>query len=43
MGYSDFQKGYKLYDMKSKKFFVSRDVIFHEQIQDLYFLLTQVL
>lgn len=32
LGYAATQKGYKLYDMKSKTIFVSRDVVFHEQL-----------
>ncbi|KAL5831145.1 hypothetical protein ACOSQ4_016499 [Xanthoceras sorbifolium] len=32
VGYPTGQKGYKLYDMETKKFFVSRDVKFHESI-----------
>ncbi|KAL4368164.1 hypothetical protein GQ457_05G014050 [Hibiscus cannabinus] len=32
MGYSIVQKGYLLFNIKSRKFFVSRDVVFHEQI-----------
>lgn len=32
MGYSHTKKGYKLYDLHSKQFPVSRDVIFKEQI-----------
>ncbi|KAL5841854.1 hypothetical protein ACOSQ3_012457 [Xanthoceras sorbifolium] len=32
VGYPTGQKGYKLYDMETKKFFVSRDVKFHETI-----------
>ena len=32
LGYSELQKGYVLLDIKSKKFLLSRDVIFHENI-----------
>ena len=32
MGYSSFQKGYRLYDLQSHSFFVSRDVHFREHI-----------
>ena len=32
IGYSALQKGYKLYDLDSKTFFVSRDVVFIESI-----------
>ncbi|XP_075095514.1 uncharacterized protein LOC142173765 [Nicotiana tabacum] len=32
MGYSISQKGYRLYDLKAKRFFVSRDVTFQENI-----------
>lgn len=32
LGYMDTQKGYKLFDMDSGTFLVSRDVIFHETI-----------
>lgn len=32
MGYSVTQKGYKLYDLAEKRFFVSRDVVFNESI-----------
>lgn len=32
MGYSNTQKGYRLYDIVADKFFISRDVKFHENI-----------
>jgi hypothetical protein len=32
LGYPIGQKGYKLYDLTTHKFFTSRDVIFHEHI-----------
>ncbi|KAL3353831.1 hypothetical protein AABB24_018482, partial [Solanum stoloniferum] len=32
VGYSSHQKGYKLYDLENKSFFVSRDVVFMETI-----------
>ncbi|GMI89937.1 hypothetical protein HRI_002663000 [Hibiscus trionum] len=32
MGYSLVQKGYVLFNLESKAFFVSRDVVFHESI-----------
>ncbi|OMP05523.1 Integrase, catalytic core [Corchorus capsularis] len=32
LGYPYGQKGYKVYDLESKKIFVSRDVVFHEHI-----------
>lgn len=32
LGYLELQKGYVLLDIKSKKFLVSRDVVFHETI-----------
>ena len=32
LGYSELQKGYMLLDMKSKRLFVSRDVVFHENV-----------
>jgi hypothetical protein len=32
LGYPISQKGYKLYDLTTHKFFTSRDVIFHEHI-----------
>lgn len=32
MGYSESQKGYKLYDLRKRRFFVSRDVTFEEGI-----------
>ncbi|XP_075096392.1 uncharacterized protein LOC142174489 [Nicotiana tabacum] len=32
MGYSTSQKGYRLYSLKDKKFFVSRDVTFREDV-----------
>ncbi|XP_069150450.1 uncharacterized protein [Solanum lycopersicum] len=32
MGYCTTQKGYKLYDLENKKFFISRDVIFLEKV-----------
>ena len=32
MGYSSTQKGYILYDLSSKKIFVSRDIVFKEDI-----------
>jgi hypothetical protein len=32
LGYSSNHKGYKLYDLQSHSYFVSRDVIFHEHI-----------
>lgn len=32
IGYPQYQKGYKLLDWKTKKLFVSRDMIFHENI-----------
>lgn len=31
-GYPPGMKGYKLYDIESKKIFVSRDIIFHEEV-----------
>ena len=32
VGYPQGYKGYKLYSLDTKKFFVSRDVVFHESI-----------
>ncbi|XP_016449356.1 uncharacterized protein LOC107774372 [Nicotiana tabacum] len=32
MGYATTQKGYRIYDIESNKFIVSRDVIFHENV-----------
>ncbi|XP_075080160.1 uncharacterized protein LOC142165522 [Nicotiana tabacum] len=32
LGYGIFQKGYKLYDMEHKTIFISRDVLFHDNI-----------
>ena len=32
MGYGTTQKGYRLYDLQNKIFFISRDVCFHEHI-----------
>lgn len=32
MGYTLHQKGYRLFDISTKQFSVSRDVIFHEDI-----------
>ena len=32
MGYGTTQKGYKLYDLQNKVFFVSRDVVFNESV-----------
>lgn len=32
MGYSATKKGYKLYDLHSKSFFFSRDVVIHESV-----------
>lgn len=32
MGYTFAQKGYKIYNLESKTFIVSRDVVFHENI-----------
>lgn len=32
LGYSSTQKGYKLYDLESRNFFISRDVVFKENI-----------
>ena len=32
MGYLTNMKAYKLYDLHTKQFFISRDVIFHEQV-----------
>jgi hypothetical protein len=32
LGYSSIHKGYKLYDLQTHSYFVSRDVVFHEQI-----------
>lgn len=32
IGYSSTQKGYRLYDIDSSKFFVSRDVVFKEHV-----------
>lgn len=32
VGYPQGTKGYKLYDIQNKRFFVSRNVIFHENI-----------
>ena len=32
MGYGTTQKGYKLYDLQNRVFFVSRDVVFNESI-----------
>ncbi|KAE8696688.1 hypothetical protein F3Y22_tig00110652pilonHSYRG00101 [Hibiscus syriacus] len=37
MGYSSTQKGYLLFDLTSKKFFVNRDVIFHEEVFPFHF------
>ena len=32
MGYGTTQKGYKMYDLENKKFFINRDVVFLETI-----------
>ena len=32
LGYPTGMKGYKIYDLKSKQIFISRDVVFHEHI-----------
>ncbi|XP_075478726.1 uncharacterized protein LOC142519566 [Primulina tabacum] len=32
LGYSSNQKGYKVQDLTTKRFFVSRDIVFHEDI-----------
>lgn len=32
MGYSETQKGYKLYNIDTKSFFISRDVRFYEHV-----------
>ena len=32
LGYSPGMKGYKLYNIATKQFFVSRDVVFHENV-----------
>lgn len=32
VGYSTYQKGYRLYDLENNSFFVSRDVVFMETI-----------
>lgn len=32
VGYSSSQKGYKLYDLENRLFFVSRDVVFMESV-----------
>src|SRR4051794_14943607 len=31
LGYSDYNRGYKLYSIKKKKIFYSRDVLFYEK------------
>ncbi|XP_070049681.1 uncharacterized protein [Nicotiana tomentosiformis] len=36
LGYETFQKGYKLYDMEHRTVFISRDVLFHENIFPLH-------
>ncbi|XP_070002185.1 uncharacterized protein [Nicotiana sylvestris] len=35
MGYSPTKKGYKLYDLQSKQFIISRDVAFKEHVSDI--------
>ncbi|GMJ10377.1 hypothetical protein HRI_004706900 [Hibiscus trionum] len=37
MGYSNTQKGYLLFDLATKSFFVNRDVVFHEHIFPFHF------
>lgn len=32
IGYSETQKGYRLYDLENRIFLVSRDVVFREQV-----------
>jgi len=32
MGYPNLQKGYRVLDLSTKEFFVSRDVLFHENV-----------
>ena len=38
IGYPTGMKGYKLYDLQSKQFFISRDVVFHESVFPFHFL-----